>query len=1227
MTWIPLHTHSQYTILNATPSIKQLVKRAKEYGLDSLALTDHCNLFGAVEFFKACKGEGIKPIVGLEMMISPGAMSEKKKQYGVSVGYPVTLIAKNGVGYRNLCKISSIGYLEGFYYTPRIDKETLEKYCEGLICLSGPIRGRIGSLIVDDQTDEAKKEVEWFKSLFGDDFYLEIQRHRMEDPSALKKEMWLYREYELMVERQEKVIEAYKGMGVPLVATNDIQYLNQEDYKVHEILMNVQSGEPIEIWDTDHMGNRKGKVLNPKRRVLFSHEYYFKSPEQMEALFSDLPEAISNTKKIADQCSIEFDFEKKFYPVFVPPELEGKEYSDEERKKGAKEYLRKLSIEGMEYRYTEERLAKVKEVYPDRDPMDVVKERFEYEFELIASKEMCDYLLIVHDFIAWAKSQNIPVGPGRGSGAGSIILYLIGITDIEPLRFHLFFERFINPERLSYPDIDVDICMERRSEVIDYTLSKYGKEKVAQIITFGTMKAKMAIKDVGRVLNVSLPKVNEIAKLVPDDLTITLQKALDVDPDFKRMYDTDDEAKQVIDYALKLEGTVRNTGIHAAGLIICGEPLTDHIPICNSKDTTLAATQFAMKPVEAVGMLKIDFLGLKTLTSIQKTVDAIELATGNKIDWVNLGLDDKATFELLNHGKTSGVFQLESGGMQDLAKQLHIDKFEEIIAVGALYRPGPMEMIPSFIRRKHGKEQIENDHPWMKDILSETYGIIVYQEQVMQIAQTLAGYSLGEGDVLRKAMGKKDLEVMQMQQEKFCKGASERGIDTKLAKQIFEKVEKFASYGFNKSHATAYGYLSYVTAYLKANYPREWMAALMSCDIVDLTKISKHIRECQSMNIAILPPDVNESRLEFVATKGGVRFALAAIKGVGEGVVESIVTERGENGLFTSLVDFMKRLDPKKVGKKTIECMIEAGCFDFTKKSRSQLLAILHHHYDAIVSLQKEKAKGIMDLFASDSSNNVSDDDAVEFEEAHKLYLLQKEKELLGFYITGHPLLECKGTIDRLAAGPIFMDTEAKVYATKAAFILETVAIKIAQKSGKKFAVATISDDHNRHELLFWADQYENNVHLLVENQLVLGVLVVDQREDPPRVQCKAMESLVDLTPQGERQIEDAFEQAIMQAQQGAARPARKKSFSNEGKKMEESQKKILFTLDVSKMNHSDILKLKKILREHPGGNELHLTFKEGDQQVGKIEIDGAMGVDDSKELKAAIESLTFCLD
>ncbi len=1222
MTYVPLHLHSQYSILDSTLSIKNIVDKAKEYGISHLALTDFCNMYGAIDFYKGCKGEGITPIIGCEVMVAPGKRGEKKKVGLGPAGYPLILLAKNQTGYRNLCKLTSSGFTEGFYYYPRIDKEILTEHKEGLICLSGPFYGKIAALITAGDEKGLLKEVEEFQSLFGEDFYFEVARHKgLSEISA--GESWLTQKLLDAVEKEEKILQRLKSLGqekgIRCVATNDIRYLAKEDWQAHEILMNVSSGEPCEIWEKDSFGNLKQRIPNPKRQTAYSQELYFKSPSEMSDLFSDFPEAISNTVEVAKSCDLKFDFSQKFYPVFVPPHLEGKEISTEERVKEAALYLENLCEEGIGKRYSAEALEEVAKKYPEKEPLDVVRSRLAYELQLIVSKGMCDYLLIVHDFIAWAKGKNIPVGPGRGSGAGSIILYLIGITDIEPLRFNLFFERFINPERISYPDIDVDICMERRPEVIDYTIRKYGKDRVAQIITFGTMKAKMAIKDVGRVLSIPLAKVNEIAKLVPEDLGITISKALEIDPDLKRMYDTDEDTKLVLDIAQKVEGSIRNTGIHAAGLIICGDPLTDHIPVCTSKDTEVLVTQYSMKPVELVGMLKIDFLGLKTLTSIQKAVEALREHKGKEIHWAELPLDDKKTFDLLNQGKTSGIFQLESSGMQDLARQLHIDKFEEIIAVGALYRPGPMEMIPSFIARKHGREKIEYDHEWLQDILQETYGIMVYQEQVMQLASKLAGYSLGEGDVLRRAMGKKDKEEMRRQGAKFTEGAVQKGIDEKVAMAIFEKVEKFASYGFNKSHAAAYGYLSYVTAYLKANYPGEWMAALMTCDMADLSKVAKHIRECQSMHMQILPPDVNESEGTFVATESGVRFALAAIKGIGEGVVKGIVEERKKGGNFASLHHFLTRLDTSVCGKKVIESLIESGSFDFTKWSRKELLGYLEINFDAILKKKKDESKGILDLFAGSAEESIEIPPKIEEEENDKMERLKKEKELLGFYVTGHPLLEYKEWIEKLECVPMDQLEKCKDRAiVKCAFVVDTLQVRISARSQKKFAILTVSDGFERFELPVWPELFEKQSHLLEDNAVLVGIIQIDAKDEGLRLSAK---ELFDLTKIDQKGVEEIIK---------AAAEGEKKTASFEKRKKEavvSATKTLKFKIDIDKIEMSQILQLKRFFLSAPGGDGIDVLFHGNGELVGSLSIDPATGIKGSEEMVAQLKSLPYTID
>jgi DNA polymerase-3 subunit alpha len=1225
MTWIPLTVHSQYSILNSTASVNALAERAKALGLGALPITDQGNLFGAVDFYKACKAAGVKPILGCEIWMAPQSRLEKKRILGVPSGFPIVLLAKNASGYRSLCKLSSIGYLEGFYYQPRIDKESLAQYADGLICLSGPLDGPIGYRVLQGSEEALLQEVDWYQKLFGADFYFQIQRFPLRDEF---QEGWMAARAKEHSENQEKanrkLIELSSKLSIPLVATHDVHYIEKEDWQAHEILLNIQSGEPCEIWERDSAGNPKNKVPNPKRETAASRELYFKSPDEIKALFSDLPEAVLETVKIAEKCKCELDFKTKHYPVFIPPSLEGKSASKEERMAAAEEFLKDLCLKGIQERYTQEKLAHVQKIYPGKDPLQVVRERFDYEFGILTSKGMSDYMLIVYDFIDWAKKRRIPVGPGRGSAAGSIISYLIGITDIEPLRFHLFFERFINPERVSYPDIDVDICMDRRQEVIDYVVAKYGKEKVAQIITFGTMKAKMAIRDVGRVLNVSLSKVNDIAALVPEDPTMTLEKAFQIDPELGRLMEADEEARRVLEMAKKAEGSIRNTSTHAAGLIISAHSITDLIPVCTAKDSEMIVTQYAMKPVESVGMLKIDFLGLKTLTSIQIAADAVSRNTGKQIDWGNLPLDDKPTFDLLNQGKNLGVFQLESGGMQDLSKQLHIDTFEEIIAVGALYRPGPMDMIPSFINRKHGREPIEIDHPKMKEILSETYGVMVYQEQVMQIASALAGYTLGEGDVLRRAMGKKDKEEMARQREKFLSGAESGGIDRETSGRIFDKIEKFASYGFNKSHAAAYAYLSYATAYFKANHPKEWMAALMTCDSNDTTKVAKFIGEAKALHIQALPPDINEAGREFAAAPNGIRFAMAGIKGVGSGVVEMAIQEREKRGPYKSLYDFIQRIDKTKVGKKQIEILCQAGCFDFTGWDRDALALSVEAMFESAAQGQKEASLGILNLFdLIEERPEPFKEPPVVSQKSTKAQLLQREKELLGFYLTGHPMESYRKILSRLSCVPLkdfekFPDHSL----VRAAFIVETCQVKVSSKNQKKFAILTIGDGIERFELPIWSELFEEKGALLKENQLLYAILQLERKEGTIHLSCRFLEDLSLIDETKLKACEDLFDKLKIQAKNPEPKWKAAKEKASQTPAVE--TKHLVLKIDADRLKMSEILDLKALFREFPGKSTLELQFRSGAKRLGTLQIDSTWGVGATATFQERLRGLSF---
>ena len=1201
--------------------------------MHALALTDHGNMHGAIDFYKTCKEFKIKPLIGCEFYFAPNSRFEKKRT-NITHAYHLVLLAKNSVGYHNLCKLSSLAYTEGFYYDPRIDFELLGKYHEGLICLSACLKGPFAQTIM--RNEDPRPLIQEFSSLFKEDLYLEIQDHHMSqkdiENEGFLKEQWLFHKYEDLVAKQKKVndalIQISDELHIPLVATNDCHYIEREDWRAHEVFINIQSGEPCEIRQENFQGRDGGRIPNPKRFAYSSHEHFLKSQEMMHKRFSHLPQALETTCEIADKCDLKIDFSSKHYPVFHPPGIQ-KKVPSKERKKAVNDYLEKLCYDAIEKRYPEDKLAKVGEQYPGKDPLDVVKSRLEEELHIISSKDLSDYLLIVWDFIHWAKNQGIPMGPGRGSGAGSIICYLTGITDIEPLRFNLFFERFINPERLSYPDIDVDICMHRRNEVINYTIEKYGKMNVAQIITFGSMKAKMVIRDVGRTLSVPLNKVNAIAKMIPEELNITIDDALEKSPDLKEAYANDDETKQVIDIGRILEGSLRSTGLHAAGLIVAEKPLMEYIPICTAKDADMLATQYSMKPAEMVGMLKIDFLGLKTLTSIQICQNALH-QRGIAIDWTSLPLEDAKTFDLLNHGKTNGVFQLESGGMQELSKNLHLDKFEEIIAVLSLYRPGPMEMIPSFIARKHKKEPIEYDHPWMESILSETYGIMVYQEQVMQIASRLANYSLGEADVLRRAMGKKDAKQMAKEREKFVSGCLKNDISEECASKIFDKMEKFAEYGFNKSHATAYGYITYVTAYLKAHYPSEWLAALMTCDKDDTTKIAKFTYEGAQMGIQVLPPDVNESDSVFAANEKGIRFALTGIKGVGGPVVETLIQERKANGPFENLYNFIERVDSRKVGKKALELLIDAGCFDFTSWHRDQLKASLDASIEEVQRNKRDSSLGYMSLFDDASEKNALQKPPKLASLSAIETLLFREKELLGFFLSGHPLSTYKEVASRLGCVPFSSIADATTAAPfRIMCVIDEVSTRISNKTQKKFAFISVSDAKgSQFELPIWADLYEQAAHLLIENKMLVAVVTKEQRNGQWQMSCKWLEAIENVKEATLTTIDHVYDKAKDQIRraklfQASGKEKKKGDTTPPPPKKPKKQKKVTLTLllDMVKMSH--IMEIKKLLEEKkdPSQPNIEVLLKSKKKEVC-LHIDPSLFLPGTDAIKEKLHNL-----
>ena len=862
--FVHLHVHTDFSLLDGAASAENLAEKAASLGMKHLAITDHGNMFGVLKFRDACEKRGIHPIIGSEFYMAPGSRLDKSgSEYGNKY-YHLILLAKNAAGYQTLIKLSSSSYIEGFYYKPRIDDDLLVRYHDGLIGLSACVSGEIPSLILDGQTEAAEKRALWFRDLFGaDSFYLELQDHKLP----------------IQKKANQGVIEISKRTGIPLVVTNDIHYLEQEDSQAQDILLCISTQK---------------KRDDEKRMRFDSQEFYFKTGDEMAALFPDHPEALSNTVRIAEQCKTEIPKPGPLLPDFDIPEG----FPD------TATYLRHLTVKGLEKRY------------PDR--VEEVQERAEYELDVIIKMGFTGYFLIVADFINWAKERDIPVGPGRGSGAGSIVAYALKITDIDPLKYNLLFERFLNPERVSMPDFDVDFCNERREEVIDYVTQKYGKERVGQIVTFGTLKAKAVLKDVARALSFSIEESNMITKLVPEDPKMTLEKAFEQEPKLREL-EQDSKYKELFEVARKLEGKNRHNSIHAAGIVIGKTDLTDYVPLCWDPKTKAVASQYTMDLIEDQGLVKMDFLGLKTLDLIKNTVTLVRRRRGAYADFSIDAISeyDEATYKMLGEGKSAGIFQFESGGMQKILKDAKPGKIEDLIALNALYRPGPMDYIPQFIESKSGRQAIEYPDPCLEDILKETYGVIVYQEQVMQVAQRIAGYSLGQADILRRAMGKKKKEVMIKEKEKFIAGAKKRGFKTKDADRIFEILVPFAGYGFNKSHAAAYSVVAYQTAYLKANFPAEFMAANLTNEISHPDKLPVYIDEARKMGLSIDPPDINRSDRFFSVVDGRIVYGFLGIKGLGDGPAEEIVSCR-KNGPYKNFMDFLERVNIKTVGKKVI---------------------------------------------------------------------------------------------------------------------------------------------------------------------------------------------------------------------------------------------------------------------------------------------------------------------
>lgn len=967
ITYVPLHLHTHYSLLDGAIKIDELLDKAKEFALEAVAITDHGNIFGAVEFYKKARSKGIKPIIGCEVYVAPGSRTEKTKvsldETAEEYAFHLILLVENKEGYRNLCELISASYIEGFYYKPRVDKELLARYSKGLIALSACIKGEVPYYIGIGQFDRAKETALQYQRIFGEgNFYLEIQENGLVEQKEIN----------------QGLIKISKQTGIPLVATNDCHYLNREDAKAHEVMLCIQTK----------------KTLKDSKRMRFqTDEFYFKSPEQMIEAFSYAPEAISNTAVIAERCNFDFDFKTNYLPLYNPPEG----YS-------ADAYLKHIARDGLSKRFKGE--------IPEEYSL-----RLERELEMIEKMGFASYFLIVWDFISFAKSRGIPVGPGRGSAAGSLVAYAIGITEIDPIKYNLLFERFLNPERVSMPDIDIDLCQERRQEVINYVTEKYGQDRVAQIITFGAMKAKAAVRDVGRVLGMSQGEIDKIARLIPVD-NIKLRDVLNKNDALKDLYDNNPNIKELIDTAIKLEGICRHASKHAAGVVIAPEPITNYMPLYKNPSEDLVITHYEMKAVEDLGLLKFDFLGLATLTIIEKTLQYIR-SQGKDLRLEDIPFDDKKTFELLGSGNTTAIFQLESAGMRDILVKMRPTVFEDLIALVALYRPGPMAWIEDFIKRKHGERPIHYEFPELKEILQETYGITVYQEQVMMIAHKIAGFSMGQADILRKAMGKKLKDVMAKQKEEFIKGAVSRGIPAEGAKKLFEDLEPFAEYGFNKSHSASYAYLAYQTAYLKAHFPVEFMAANLSLSMDDTDKIVNLINECRLMGVKVLPPDINRSEREFSIDDGAIRFGLEAVKGVGGSAIELIVQER-RKGYFKDFRDFLRRIDSKRVNKRVVEMLIKAGAFDsLFGTSPQDLINTSDLRRLCAIRGEAESIFNGNDLEAVGSLFGEAETEGKYSKAWDEQTLLSNEKTALGFYVSGHPMLKFRRHLNSEGISPI----------------------------------------------------------------------------------------------------------------------------------------------------------------------------------------------------------------
>ncbi len=1130
--FVHLHLHTQYSLLDGACFIPHLMEMARNYKMPAIAMTDHGNLFGTIEFYDEALKHGIKPIIGCEMYVAPTDRRERVMDPLHGASSHLILLAKNEAGYRNLMKLVSAGYFEGFYYKPRIDKTLLREHREGLIGLSSCLKGEVPRCLTVGQLNQAKEAAAFFKELFeAGDFYLELQDHRLPEQKKVN----------------EGLIRIGREVGIPLCATNDVHYLHQKDAKAHDALICIQTQTTLD---------------DPHRMRYVTPEFYFKNPQEMTAIFKDLSEAIRSTIEIAEKCNLELDFSKTHLPSYPLPEG-----------KSAEEYLRDLCHEGLRRRY------------PRVD--DRLTERLEQELAVIKKAGFVSYFLITWDFVHYAKAKGIPVGPGRGSVAGSLVSYVLGITDIDPLRYDLIFERFLNPDRVSLPDIDIDFCYERRGEVIDYVTRKYGAQNVAQIITFGTMQARAVVRDVGRVMNIPYPEVDRIAKLIPYELNMTLKDAVEQEPELKKLKESNPKVTELLETSLSLEGLTRHASTHAAGVVISDRPLTDYMPLFKSNEEQ-TTTGYDMKSLEKIGLLKIDFLGLRTLTVIEETLQQIWEQKVD-LDLNRIPLNDSKTYQLLSNAETFGVFQLESSGMRDLLKKMGPTCFEDIVALLALFRPGPIGsgMVDDFISRKHNPTLIRYDDPRLEPILKETYGIIVYQEQVMRIASTLGGLTLSQADSLRRAMAKKEPEIMERMRRDFIEGALESGTPKRVAEKVFNLIEYFSGYGFNKSHSAAYAMISYRTAYLKGHYPVEFMTALLTSEKDNTDKIVQYTNEAARMGIRILPPSINESESKFKKTgERDIRFGLSAVKNVGLGAIESILQSRKQDGPFKSLFNLCERVELRLVNRKVLESLIKCGAMDSFGLYRSQLLAMLDQALGSASKRQRDRQGGQLSFFDVLGEEKFGEGSSLPppLKEWPEHQLLAYERELLGFYVTGHPLARFEKLLRTYGTslGALGLHPDGEFLCVGG--ILGKVRLTTTKRLGEKMAILTLEDLDGSAEVIVFPSVFAKTYHAIRENAIVFIKGRVSLKEESPKVIA-----------------EDVV-------------------FAEEAKKRLTGS--IVVHLQTAALEESRVKALREILARHPGEIPLYLNFKSPNQQELRVLVNRSLFVGPTEAFEADVERL-----